>query len=167
MKIQIYCFLAIYVFSTSFAFALNDKEYTDQEIGIINKKIEKIDKKIDSHEEKICEMIESLAKQQSSLKDRINQLEHILEEKNIIISNLSNAPEKTTKKTIIILYVLIPIVIIIIGFLAYILYAYHARKKIDSIVASVTTNDSQLKCPRCGWEHKEGETECRNCHTHF
>lgn len=167
MKIQSYCFLAIYFFSTSFIFALNDKEYTDQEIGKVNDKMEIINKKIDSKEEKLCEMIESLAVHQGSLKDKINQLEHILEEKNMIISNLSKTPEKTPPKKIIILYILIPIIIIIIGSLAYISYTFYARKKIDSIVASVTTNDSRIKCPRCGWEHKEGETECRNCHTHF
>lgn len=163
MKKQFLIIFVFFVCTTTFVLALNDKEYTDQEIGKVNEKIEKIEKKIDSHEEKFCEMIESLAVHQGSLKDRINQLEHILEEKNMIISNM----RKTPQKTIIILYILIPLVIIIIGLLAYIFYTFHARKKIDSIVASVTTNDSQLKCPRCGWEHKEGETECKNCHTHF
>ena len=167
MKIQSYCFLAIYFFSTSFIFALNDKEYTDQEIGKVNEKIEIINKRIDSKEEKLCEMIESLAVHQGSLKEKINQLEKSLEEKSMMISELSQTQKKPPKNTIIALYIIIPISVIILILLAYNLYAFHAKKEIDSVIVSMNSNVSQLKCPRCGWEHKEGETECRNCHTHF
>lgn len=77
-------------------------------------------------------------------------------------SQLSNAinDEKHTRWKLYL--VLLIIGLIIVGIVGTFVYAAIKNPKVHTVPTGV-----QNRCPRCGWEYHDGETECKNCHTHF
>ena len=163
MKNQVSIIFIFFILATSFTLGVSDKEYTDQEIEKINMKIELLEEKIQSSEDQLSDLIMILAKDHKILKNKISNLENSLEEKNILISNIGKTTGKTKRNVFITFIMIFIIVVIIIAFLAFIFWPAKTPK-MTNLASDAST---QLKCPKCGWEHAPGETTCRNCGLKF
>lgn len=82
-----------------------------------------------------------------------------LEETRSLLSNARSDAKHTRWKLFLVLLI---IGLIIVGIVGTFVYSAIRNPKIHTVPAGV-----QNRCPRCGWEYHEGETECKNCHTHF
>lgn len=117
--------------------------------------------KVDQRSRK--ELLEAYKRQRAEIAQKEKELaekEKDLEETRSLLTNAQNDAKHTRWKLYLILFI---VGLIILGIVGTVVIAAIRNPKIRPIpVAS-----RNCCCPRCGWEHKEGETECQNCHTHL
>lgn len=90
---------------------------------------------------------------------KLGEKEKELEETRSLLSNARNDARHTRWKLYL---VLLTNGLIIMGIVGTFVYATKINPKVHTVPTGVHN-----RCPRCGWEYHEGETECKNCHTHF
>lgn len=112
---------------------------------------------IDSSFQNLMKRDEELEQEIRSLSEKLDQVVDALKKANI-------KAEKGDRKGSYSLWLLLPISVFA---LAVVCFAFWPRKLLAA--PSSSDSSSQLKCPRCGWEHGPNDSVCKNpaCKTQF